>query len=99
LGGFLIQVFVQGAWGVVPVHLNELSPPDARATFPGFAYQLGNLIAASAAQIEAVAAQSFKVPGGGANYGEALAIIMLVVFLAVAFFTAIGRERHAIEFS
>lgn len=99
LGGFLIQVFVQGAWGVVPVHLNELSPADVRGTFPGFTYQLGNLIAAGAAQMEALFAQKFPLPGGGANYGEALSIIMLIAFLAVAFFTAIGRERHAIDFS
>src|SRR3954463_13001534 len=46
LGAFLIKVAVQGAWGVVPVHLNELSPGRARGIFPGFAYQLGNLAAA-----------------------------------------------------
>src|SRR4029078_8952777 len=46
LGGFLMQGAVQGAWGIVPVHLNELSPPLARSLFPGFAYQLGNLIPA-----------------------------------------------------
>src|SRR5438309_8382296 len=45
LGAFLIQVAVQGAWGIVPVHLNELSPPLARGLFPGFAYQLGNFFA------------------------------------------------------
>jgi SHS family lactate transporter-like MFS transporter len=45
VGAFLMQVMVQGAWGVIPVHLNELSPDDARGTFPGFVYQLGNLIA------------------------------------------------------
>ena len=46
LGAFLIQVMVQGAWGVVPTYLNELAPEDVRATLPGFAYQLGNLLAA-----------------------------------------------------
>jgi MFS transporter, SHS family, lactate transporter len=46
-GAFLMQVAVQGAWGVAPVHLNELSPSDARGTFPGFVYQLGNSTAAS----------------------------------------------------
>ena len=45
IGAFLMQVMVQGAWGVIPVHLNELSPDDSRGTFPGFVYQLGNLIA------------------------------------------------------
>ena len=44
-GAFLMQFFVQGAWGVIPAHLNELSPPDARGTFPGTVYQLGNFIA------------------------------------------------------
>ena len=42
----MIQVMVQGAWGVVPTYLNELAPHDVRATLPGFAYQLGNLLAA-----------------------------------------------------
>ncbi len=45
IGAFLMQFFVQGAWGIVPVHLNELSPDEVRGTFPGFAYQLGNLLA------------------------------------------------------
>jgi SHS family lactate transporter-like MFS transporter len=44
LGAFLIQFFVQGAWGVIPVHLNELSPDSVRGTFPGFTYQLGNFL-------------------------------------------------------
>jgi MFS transporter, SHS family, lactate transporter len=99
LGGFLLQVFVQGAWGVVPVHLNEISPPEVRGTFPGFTYQLGNFLAAGAAQFEASFAQRFKLPGGGANYGEAMAIIMLIAFLGVAIFTAIGEERRAVDFT
>lgn len=48
-GAFIMQFFVQGAWGVIPAHLNELSPNDVRGTFPGFTYQLGNLITAYAA--------------------------------------------------
>ncbi len=44
LGGFLMQFMVQGAWGVIPAHLNELSPPAVRGTFPGFAYQVGNFL-------------------------------------------------------
>ncbi len=99
LGAFLLQVFVQGAWGVVPVHLNELSPADVRGTFPGFTYQLGNLISAGAAQMEAAFAGHFPLAGGGANYAEALAIIMCVVFLAVAILAAVGHERRAIEFT
>src|SRR5258707_14770461 len=42
IGAFLMQFLVQGAWGVIPAHLNELSPPEVRGTFPGFSYQLGN---------------------------------------------------------
>jgi SHS family lactate transporter-like MFS transporter len=98
-GGFLIQVFVQGAWGVIPIHLNELSPGDVRGTFPGFTYQLGNLISAGAAQIEAAFAQNFKLPSGGANYAQALAIIMVIVFVSVAVLTAIGYERRAVDFT
>ncbi len=40
-----MQISVQGAWGVIPVHLNEISPDEIRATFPGLVYQLGNLLA------------------------------------------------------
>jgi SHS family lactate transporter-like MFS transporter len=99
LGAFLLQVFVQGAWGVVPVHLNELSPVEARGTFPGFTYQLGNLISAGAAQMEAAFATHFTTPSGGANYALALSIIMLVVFAAVAILAWFGYERHSVEFA
>jgi SHS family lactate transporter-like MFS transporter len=99
LGAFLLQVFVQGAWGVVPVHLNELSPAEARGTFPGFTYQLGNLISAGAAQMEAAFATHFTTPSGVANYAVALSIIMLIVFAAVAILTGFGYERHSVEFA
>src|SRR6202022_112186 len=68
MGAFLMQVMVQGAWGVIPVHLNELSPDEARGTFPGLVYQLGNLLAAATATIQAGIAVYF-----GGNYGVALA--------------------------
>ena len=64
LGGFLMQFMVQGAWGVVPVHLNELSPPTVRGTFPGLAYQLGNFAAAYAAQLQAWLAERFFSKNG-----------------------------------
>jgi SHS family lactate transporter-like MFS transporter len=99
LGGFLIQFFVQGAWGVIPAHLNELSPSDVRGTFAGFTYQVGNLISAFSAQWEAAyATKSFPLPRGGANYGHAMAIIMLGVFISVFILTAIGRERRGVVF-
>jgi SHS family lactate transporter-like MFS transporter len=99
LGGFIMQFFVQGAWGVIPVHLNELSPGSVRGTFPGFTYQLGNLTSAPAAQIEAAFAAQFALPGGGANFAQALAIIMVIVFAAVIVFTLVASERRAIEFT
>jgi MFS transporter, SHS family, lactate transporter len=97
VGVFLLQFMVQGAWGVIPVHLNELSPSDVRGTFPGFAYQLGNLFASFIVTIEAIVAQnlgSVKNP----NYALALAFFSAGAFLAVIIFTAIGREAKGIEF-
>jgi SHS family lactate transporter-like MFS transporter len=100
-GAFIMQFFVQGAWGVIPAHLNELSPGDVRGTFPGFTYQLGNLITAYAAQWEAAyATKNFPLPGPAtANYGHAMQIIMLGVFAAVFVLTAIGRERRGVSFT
>ena len=57
LGGFLMQFMVQGAWGVIPAHLNELSPPAVRGTFPGFAYQLGNLLSSRNVVVQAKLAE------------------------------------------
>jgi SHS family lactate transporter-like MFS transporter len=99
VGAFILQFFVQGAWGVVPVHLNELSPASVRGTFPGFTYQLGNLISAGAAQMEgAFAKHTFPLAGGEADYAKAMAIIMVVVFVAVAIITALGTERRGVDF-
>ena len=57
IGAFLMQISVQGAWGVMPAHLNEISPAHVRATFPGLVYQLGNLLAASNATLQLSLAQ------------------------------------------
>jgi SHS family lactate transporter-like MFS transporter len=97
-GGFLMQFMVQGAWGVVPVHLNELSPPEWRGTFPGLAYQLGNFAAAYAAQQQAWLAEHFRDAKGNPNYAMTMATVELVVFLAVIFLAAIGREERGKEF-
>ena len=101
LTAFVLQFFVQGAWGVIPAHLNELSPAGVRGTFPGFTYQLGNLITAFAAQWEAAYATSnFPLPPPqGANYGHAMELVMFAVFAAVFVLTAIGPERRGIEFA
>jgi len=93
VGAFLMQMMVQGAWGVVPVHLNELSPDDARGTFPGFVYQLGNLIASVNATLQAGIAAHY-----GGNYAFALAVVAGVVAVAIAVLTALGTEAKGVAF-
>jgi len=88
-----MQVAVQGAWGIVPVHLNELSPPLARSLFPGFAYQLGNLIASKNAPIQAGIAETH-----GDNYALALALVCGIMAIIMAVWTAIGPERSHADF-
>jgi MFS transporter, SHS family, lactate transporter len=93
VGAFLMQVTVQGAWGVVPVHLNELSPDEARGTFPGFVYQLGNLIASVNATLQAGIAAHY-----GGDYAFALAIVAGVVAVAIVILTALGTEARGVAF-
>ena len=93
IGAFLMQVAVQGAWGIVPVHLNELSPPAVRALFPGFAYQLGNLIAAATAFILAWVAESH-----GGDYAFAQSIWICCVAIVLALLAAFGPEARGIRF-
>jgi SHS family lactate transporter-like MFS transporter len=87
VGAFLMQFFVQGAWGVIPAHLNELSPPDARGTFPGTVYQLGNFIASYnlVLQTKIAAAQH-------ENYSIALAGVAIAAAVSIAVLTLLGRE-------
>jgi MFS transporter, SHS family, lactate transporter len=93
LGAFLMQVAVQGAWGVIPVHLNELSPDEVRGTFPGFAYQLGNLLASGNAALQA----GFAASHGG-NYAYALAVVAACAAVVIAALTYFGPERHGVVF-
>ena len=97
-GGFLMQFMVQGAWGVVPVHLNEISPADFRGTFPGLAYQLGNFAAAYAAQQQAWLAERFRTANGLPNYALTMALVECVVFVAIIVLAATGREERGKEF-
>jgi MFS transporter, SHS family, lactate transporter len=92
-GAFFMQVTVQGAWGVVPVHLNELSPDEARGTFPGFTYQLGNLIASVNAPLQAAIAAHY-----GGDYGFALALVAGTVAVAIVVLTALGTEARGVVF-
>ena len=93
VGAFLMQVMVQGAWGVIPVHLNELSPDDARGTFPGFVYQLGNLIASVNATLQAGIAVRY-----GGNYAIALAAVAGTVAVVIMILTALGTEAKGVVF-
>jgi SHS family lactate transporter-like MFS transporter len=93
VGAFLMQVTVQGAWGVIPVHLNELSPDDARGTFPGFVYQLGNLIASVNATLQAGIAVRY-----GGNYAIALAVVAGTVAVVIMILTALGTEAKGVVF-
>jgi SHS family lactate transporter-like MFS transporter len=92
LGAFLMQISVQGAWGVVPVHLNEISPDTIRATFPGLVYQVGNLLAAVNATMQA----SFAVSNGN-NYAQAMAGVAGTVAVVIAIFILFSRERRGID--
>jgi SHS family lactate transporter-like MFS transporter len=90
-GGFLMQIAVQGAWGIIPAHLNELAPAGSRGTFPGFTYQLGNLFSASALQMETALAQDrFPLPSGHPDYAKTMAIVAAATFIAVIVFAVVG---------
>jgi SHS family lactate transporter-like MFS transporter len=94
LGAFGMQFCVQGAWGVIPAHLSELSPTALRGTFTGFAYQMGNLIASYNTTLQSRIAASH-----GGNYSLALASVITVVLLVVAAITALGREAPDAHFA
>jgi SHS family lactate transporter-like MFS transporter len=95
LGGFLMQFMVQGAWGVIPAHLNELSPPAVRGTFPGFAYQLGNLLSSKNSVVQAKLVEQRY----GGIYSPMLAWTVLIVATLVALVTATGREKRGADLS
>jgi SHS family lactate transporter-like MFS transporter len=88
-GAFLMQMTVQGAWGVIPVHLNELAPADARGAFPGFVYQLGNLLASGL-----IVGQAQLAKARGGDYGFALAVTAGVVAITIAVVVGFGPERR-----
>lgn len=93
LGAFLIQVMVQGAWGVVPTHLNELSPDAVRGTLPGFAYQTGNLLAAVTAN-----AQLWIAGRHGGDLSFAMSVWIAGVAVLLALLAWLGPEAHGVRF-
>ncbi len=90
-GAFAMQFMVQGAWGIIPAHLAELSPPAARGLFSGLAYQLGVLLAANAAYVEALMARRL-------GYANALAVVASIVLLAAVIVIMMGSERVGVDF-
>jgi len=91
LGGFTMQFMVQGAWGVIPAHINELAPDPVRGFLPGFAYQCGVAVAGTVAYIEAVFADHM-------TYATAMALTAVTVFTLGAIAAWAGRERHGVAF-
>jgi SHS family lactate transporter-like MFS transporter len=91
-GGFLMQFMVQGAWGIVPAHLNELSPASVRAILPGFAYQLGNLAMSKMAPFQSGIAES-----RGNDYAYILAWTIAAVAIVLVLVTALGPEARGTE--
>jgi SHS family lactate transporter-like MFS transporter len=95
LGSFLMQFMVQGAWGVIPAHLNELSPPAVRGTFPGLAYQLGNLLASRNSVVQSKLAEQYFA----GNFAPVLAWTALLVAAFVVIVTISGREAKGADLS
>ena len=98
ISAFVMQFMVQGAWGVVPVHLNELSPEGMRATFPGVVYQLGNLLASFNATLQASVAAAHP-SAGHPNYALALTAVCGVVAVALLVLALLGPERRDVRFT
>ena len=91
VGAFLMQLFVQGAWGVIPAHLTELSPDEIRGFYPGVTYQLGNLLAALNLPLQTSLADSHSP-------SFALLVVIVPVLVAVIALTALGSEAHSARF-
>ena len=95
LGGFLMQFAVQGAFGIIPAHLNELSPGPVRAVFPGFAYQLGNLCSSRNGVFQAAIAQRYS----GGVLTTVMSWTVVVGAVAIALVTGLGREARGEDWS
>ncbi len=92
LGAFSLQFMVQGAWGVIPAHITELSPDAVRGFLPGFAYQCGVLFAGGVGWVQVLFARHL-------SFASTMALTALIVFLLAAAATAAGPERTARAFA
>ena len=91
VAAFVMQFMVQGAWGVIPVHLTELAPNELRGFFPGFAYQLGVLLASSITYVEAVLAEHL-------TYAQSLGILASLSLLIGVPIIVLGPEARGVAF-
>ena len=100
--GFFMQFFVQGAWGVIPIHLNELSPPAFRSSFPGITYQVGNMISSPSAQIVNAIAEKIFITGDSGepapSYGPTMGVATAIIALGIVATTAVGPEKRGRKF-
>uniref|UniRef100_A0A1D1YPR8 Carboxylic acid transporter n=1 Tax=Anthurium amnicola TaxID=1678845 RepID=A0A1D1YPR8_9ARAE len=96
-GAFAVFFCVQGAFGVIPAHLNEISPSEFRGLFPGLTYQLGTLVASSSAQVEAKLGETFK-ENGKSNYGLVIIVLSIIVMTLLALLIAFGKENKDVNF-
>jgi len=94
--GFFMQASIMGSWGILPIYLIELSPPEFRSLFGGLAYQLGNLVSSASATIEADATEKFPLPELGPDvhdYGKVMALFMTGVLLFLLICVILGPEK------
>jgi SHS family lactate transporter-like MFS transporter len=91
IGAFLMQFMVQGAWGVVPAYLTELSPAPVRAILPGLAYQLGNLLTSQNLVVQQRLSERWH------DYSPVLLGTVVIVAVVLAIVTAFGRESRGVE--
>ncbi|KAJ5309022.1 hypothetical protein PENANT_c020G10224 [Penicillium antarcticum] len=100
--GFFMQFFIQGAWGVIPIHLNELSPPAFRSSFPGLTYQLGNMISSPSAQIVNAISESTWITSPSGHrvpaYGPVMGVATAIIALGIALTTSVGPEKRGRRF-
>lgn len=101
-GGFMIQFFIQGAWGVVPIYLSEVSPPAFRAMFVGLCYQIGNALSSPSTQLINALSESNYIKGKGGElvqaYGPVMGIATAIIAIGLALTAAVGPEKKGAHF-
>ncbi|CAG8219485.1 unnamed protein product [Penicillium nalgiovense] len=100
--GFFMQFFIQGGWGVIPVHLAELSPPAFRSSFTGLTYQIGNMISSPSSQIiNAISESTFITNAAGHRveaYGPVMGVATAIIALGIMITAAVGPEKRGRRF-